>query len=116
MLTSYIRSQCRGADRQRSIRHYRQLAPGYDHQTTRIEQIREAAIAGLRLSAGEAVLDVACGTGQSLPQLIEQVGRQGRVLGVEQCPEMAATARGRIRPGSGHHSVLARPVEELQVP
>jgi len=47
------------------------------------------------LRPGERVLDVACGTGLSLPLLAERVGAAGQVVGVELSPEMLRQARAR---------------------
>jgi SAM-dependent methyltransferase len=60
-----------------------------------------AAVAELGLRAGQAALDVGCGTGRALPHLRGAVGPGGVVLGVDLTPEMLATARrhGRHRHG-----------------
>ena len=42
------------------------------------------------------VLDVGCGTGLCCGPLLEKVGPQGGVVGIEESPEMAAIARERI--------------------
>ena len=42
------------------------------------------------------VLDLGCGTGLSLPLLHAAVGPGGRIVGVEQCPEMLQLARERV--------------------
>lgn len=57
--------------------------------------LRRRAVDLLRLRPGETVLDVACGTGLSLPLLCDAVGPAGRVIGVEVSPEMIAVARDR---------------------
>jgi ubiquinone/menaquinone biosynthesis C-methylase UbiE len=59
-------------------------------------RLRRRTIAALELAPGEAVLDVACGTGLSFALLVAAVGRQGKVTGVELSPEMAHRARDRI--------------------
>jgi ubiquinone/menaquinone biosynthesis C-methylase UbiE len=59
-------------------------------------RLRRRTIAALELAPGEAVLDVACGTGLSFALLVAAVGREGRVTGVELSPEMARLARDRI--------------------
>jgi demethylmenaquinone methyltransferase/2-methoxy-6-polyprenyl-1,4-benzoquinol methylase len=58
--------------------------------------LRRRAIGLLGLASGETVLDVACGTGLSLPLLAEKVGAGGRIIGVEVSPEMLAVARERV--------------------
>jgi len=86
-------------DRSRALDSYRRVADGYDDTCGRIAEIRLRAIAELAPAAGERVLDVACGTGATLPVLARAVGPAGEVIGIEQCPEMAAQARARARPG-----------------
>jgi ubiquinone/menaquinone biosynthesis C-methylase UbiE len=55
-----------------------------------------AAMARLGVAAGERVLDVGCGCGQTLLQLAERAGPSGHVLGVDISPPMLARARERI--------------------
>jgi demethylmenaquinone methyltransferase/2-methoxy-6-polyprenyl-1,4-benzoquinol methylase len=59
-------------------------------------RLRWRTIAALKLRRGDSVLDVACGTGLSFPQLVAAVGRGGCVTGVELSPDMARRARERI--------------------
>ena len=45
---------------------------------------------------GRTVLDLACGTGQNLPELVRRCGDSGRVLGVDVSAGMLAKARRRV--------------------
>ena len=83
------------ADLERSLAHYRQLAPRYDRRTRLIERIRLRAIDALALRPGDVVLDAGCGTGWCLPELARRVGPAGRVVGFDPSEEMLAIARGR---------------------
>ena len=56
-----------------------------------------AAIRALSLSPGAVVLDVGCGTGQTLLQLAECVGLEGRVIGVDIAPLVVKVAREQTR-------------------
>ncbi|WP_055488640.1 class I SAM-dependent methyltransferase [Streptomyces sp. WMMB 322] len=57
----------------------------------------QAAVGGLALREGDAVLDAGCGTGRALPPLRAAVGSGGTVLGADLTPEMlrAAVRAGR---------------------
>jgi ubiquinone/menaquinone biosynthesis C-methylase UbiE len=83
-------------DPRRAVAQYRRHAAGYDASARRTMALRRRAIDWLGLSPGERVLDVACGTGLSLPLLAERVGAAGRVVGVELSPEMIHQARERV--------------------
>jgi SAM-dependent methyltransferase len=106
-----------GPDRDASLTRYRALARDYDDACRGIAGIRQAGIDALQLRKGETVLDVACGTGWTLPILADRVGPQGRVIGVEQCPEMAARAQSRVVDANvqGRVSLLVAPIEEAKL-
>ena len=74
--------------------------------------LRRRVVDLLALRPGERVLDVACGTGLSLPLLAEAVGPAGRVVGVEVSPEMLAVARRRVADlGLGHVDLVEASME-----
>jgi ubiquinone/menaquinone biosynthesis C-methylase UbiE len=83
-------------DRALAIAYYRELAKNYDATCTLVEPVRRKAIAMLNLRPGEVVLDIASGTGKSLPLLSACVGPKGQVIGIEQSPEMAELSRKRV--------------------
>jgi demethylmenaquinone methyltransferase/2-methoxy-6-polyprenyl-1,4-benzoquinol methylase len=82
-------------DPRRALEQYRRHADGYDASARRTMDLRRRAIDWLELAPGARVLDVACGTGLSLPLLDERVGAGGQVVGVELSPEMMRLARAR---------------------
>lgn len=57
---------------------------------------RVAGIDQLRLSTGDSVLDIGCGTGLNFPILLDAVGAAGTVVGVDASPAMLTRARARI--------------------
>ncbi len=87
----------REPDRSAALAQYRRRARYYDQELAFFEPIREKAIAALRLEPGNAVLDVGSGTGLSFSLLERQVGAQGRIIAIEQCPEMMIRARARVQ-------------------
>ncbi|MBC7725170.1 MAG: methyltransferase domain-containing protein [Burkholderiaceae bacterium] len=57
---------------------------------------RAAGIRSLRLSRGDIVLDLGCGTGLNLPLLVEAVGPEGLVIAADRSPDMLAQAHSRV--------------------
>ncbi len=86
----------RAPDRAAALAQYRRRAAFYDRELVLFEPIRSEAIQSLDLHPGDTVLDVGCGTGLSFEPLRRLVGDKGRIVGVEQCPEMMAQARDRV--------------------
>ncbi len=69
----------------------------YDASLERLyREARASAVSALEVAPGHVVLDVPCGTGQSLGALVEAVGTQGRVVGVDRSAAMLREARRRI--------------------
>jgi len=107
----------RGPDRETALEQYRRRAGVYDLELAFFEPIRRRAIASLGLRPGEVVLDVGCGTGLSLALLRQGVGPRGRVVGIEQSPEMLEQARRRVTRARWSRVTLIRsPVEAADIP
>ncbi|MGV3627905.1 MAG: class I SAM-dependent methyltransferase [Betaproteobacteria bacterium] len=105
-----------GPDQIRSIAEYRDLAPGYDASCRLIDHIRRAAVDALELRAGETVLDIACGTGATLPELAARVGPRGKVIGIDHSPEMTIVARQRIATaGARNIEIILGPAESVHI-
>ena len=62
----------------------------------RIEVYRLRAVELLRLKRGDCVVDLACGTGLSFPLIVDRIGSEGRLIGVDLSPGMLACARERV--------------------
>lgn len=105
-------------DAARALQNYCRLAEGYDSTCKRIEDLRLRAVRELGLRPGETVLDVACGTGPTLPMLAAAVRPGGSVIGIEMSPEMARQARSRVAAGriDGTVDVIESSVERLHLP
>lgn len=56
-----------------------------------------AAMDALAPQAGETLLDIGCGAGQTVLQLAERVGPEGQVIGVDIAPQLLALARRDAR-------------------
>ena len=99
-------------DRAAALAQYRRRAGVYDLELALFEPIRHEAVALLGLRRGETVFDVGCGTGLSLPLLRQAVGAEGRIIGIEQSPEMIERARQRVRERRWRNvTLLCSPVE-----
>ena len=96
---------------------YRWRAFSYDLQLAPYEFIRRHAVERLQLQPGQCVLDLGCGTGMSLGLLQHAVGPQGRVMAVDQCPEMIALARSRVQlEGWDNVELICAEVEDAPLP
>lgn len=63
------------------------------------------AMEALALRGGEVVLDVGCGTGQTLLQLADRVGATGRVIGIDLSPTVLGVARSVVS-GSNYIEIV----------
>jgi ubiquinone/menaquinone biosynthesis C-methylase UbiE len=96
-------------------------AAGYDllvwlvtHRRDRA--FREQLIGWARLSAGESVLDIGCGTGSLAIVAKRQVGESGKVCGVDASPAMVARARSKAATSGVDVSFEVAVVESLPFP
>lgn len=105
----------REPDRDASLQRYADLAQDYERATSRIREVRRRVVERLALQPGDTVFDVACGAGAMLPDMARRVGLQGRVIGIEQSPHMAASAREATQ-GLAQIEVHVCPVEEFVAP
>ena len=106
-----------GPDRNAALEQYRRRADVYDLELALFEPLRRLAVSRLALTPGDVVLDVGCGTGLSLGALRQGVGSRGRIVGVEQSPEMLALARARVAEQHwAQVTLLCSPVETADIP
>jgi demethylmenaquinone methyltransferase/2-methoxy-6-polyprenyl-1,4-benzoquinol methylase len=82
---------------------YQSGAKNYDFTTIlfrliglRMKAYRTLAIKKLSLQRGDRVIELGCGTGLNFPFLIEQIGPEGRLIGVDLTPGMLDIARVRV--------------------
>ena len=62
----------------------------------RLNWYRKVAVEALSLSAGDTVIDLACGTGLNFDYLQKAVGEEGRIIGVDLTAAMLDQARQRV--------------------
>lgn len=106
-----------GPDRAAALAQYRRRAGVYDLELALFEPVRRKAIARLALRRADLVLDVGCGTGLSLGLLRQGVGLNGRIIGIEQSPEMIERARERVAQNRWTNvTLLGSPVETADIP
>ena len=104
-------------DRDAALAQYRRRARFYDLELALIEPVRRRAIERLGLRGGETVLDVGCGTGLSFELIEKRIGREGKLIGIEQSADMLAQARARIeRNRFGNVTLINAPVEDAEIP
>ena len=106
-----------GPDRAAALAQYRSRASFYDLELALFEPVRQEALSLLALRRGDTVLDVGCGTGLSFARLQQDIGPTGRIVGVEQCPEMLQLAQRRVeQQGWTNVTLLCAPVETAAIP
>ena len=106
-------ASARGGARQPA---YREHARSYDRRTGAFHGYRQAIVEALPVRRGQVVLDVGCGTGLCHGPLLDKVGPQGSVVGIEESPEMVAVARERIeQEGWRNVTVVQSSAEDAQI-
>jgi demethylmenaquinone methyltransferase/2-methoxy-6-polyprenyl-1,4-benzoquinol methylase len=85
--------------REHLIQTYRKRARRYD-LTSQLYQPqwahRRTAVQALRLCPGDSVVEIACGTGLNFPLIEQEIGPEGRIVGVDLTDAMLARAQHRI--------------------
>jgi ubiquinone/menaquinone biosynthesis C-methylase UbiE len=78
---------------------------------------RRRAIKALRLRPGDSVVEIACGTGLNFPMIEQEIGPQGRIIGVDLTDAMLAQARHRIETnGWSNISLVQADAAEFEFP
>jgi ubiquinone/menaquinone biosynthesis C-methylase UbiE len=105
-----------GPDAATARAQYRRAAPGYDRHMRRFARWQRLAVERLELTAGETVIDVACGTGLNFPLIEDSIEARGRIIGIDLSAEMLAQARERVD-SSGWENVtlIEAAVEEAKI-
>ncbi len=91
------------SDVQKNVeRVYRRWARIYDWLTPLYlmgneSRLRRETIDSLDLHTGQKVLEIGCGTGRNFSMILERIGPEGRLLGVDYTAAMLDRARARIQ-------------------
>jgi SAM-dependent methyltransferase len=111
------RDRTTGPDRQTALDQYRRRASVYDLELLLFEPLRRQALAWLAPQRGDTVIDLGCGTGLSFEPLQRALGDAGRIIGIEQSPEMFDKARQRVqRHGWRNVTLLNAAAEDADIP
>ena len=82
---------------------YQRHADSYDVETIWAGPDRAKVVSLLGLRPGDRVVDVGCGTGLCFPDILEQIGPSGRLVGIEPSVDMLGRASERVaRAGWGN--------------
>jgi ubiquinone/menaquinone biosynthesis C-methylase UbiE len=75
--------------------------------------VRKSTVKAARLKAGEAVLDVGCGTGDLTLRAARRVGADGRTAGIDASPDMIKIARRKAAKKGRDVDFRVAPIEDL---
>lgn len=75
--------------------------------------VRRSTVKAARLQAGEAVLDVGCGTGDLTLRAARRVGAEGRAAGIDASPDMVKVARRKAAKKGRDVDFRVAPIEDL---
>jgi trans-aconitate methyltransferase len=96
---------------------YGPLAGTYEQRTAAYEDWRRRVVALLPVNHGDVVLDVGCGTGLCFPRLQSKIGADGRIIGIDESPDMLDIARGHIADnGWDNVTLITAPADEAEIP
>jgi SAM-dependent methyltransferase len=100
-----------------ALQRYAELAKQYDASCRRMEPIRARTIAELHLRRGDTVIDVCSGTGLSFAQIEARIGSRGRIIAIEQSPQMMHEARVRAAVGGWSNiTFITAPAQQADIP
>ncbi|MCW3015362.1 MAG: Methyltransferase type 11 [Solirubrobacterales bacterium] len=114
-----VRQAVAGAapDRGRALEHYGAMAGSYELRTVSGDQWRRQLVLNLAPRPGEVILDVGCGTGRNFEPIQQRIGPGGRLIGIEQSPEMLERAHALVqRRGWTNVELVCASAEEAAIP
>ena len=93
---------------QKISRRYDWHMKAYNMVGIRIAEYRKHAVGLLNLKPGDRVVDLGCGTGLSFPHIMERIGPEGQLIGVDMTTGMLACARERSDRAGWHNVELVQ--------
>ena len=83
----------------------------------KIGEYRKKAVDYLNLNKGDLVVDLGCGTGLCFPLLMEKIGPNGKLLGVDISTEMLSVAEERVKSADWSNvELIHSDIEEFELP
>ena len=96
---------------------YGALAGTYEQRTAAYDEWRRRLVTLLPLRPGDVVLDVGCGTGLCFPRLEAKIGATGRIIGIDEAPDMLDIARRHIADhGWDNVTLITAPADQAPIP
>ena len=71
-------------------------------------RLRRKVVSALHLQPGQSVLDVGCGTGRNFPYIMERIGPDGHLIGLDYTPAMLHEAQRLVRCRGWNNVALIR--------
>lgn len=100
-----------------SRRNYDRLSRWYDLLESSWERKpREATLASLEVAPGERILEIGCGTGNSLADLSRKATRAGSVIGIDLSRGMLRQARQRLTQGNASAPIFLTQADAVLLP
>ena len=83
----------------------------------KIGEYRKKAVEHLSLNKGDFVVDLGCGTGLCFPLLMEKIGPNGKLIGVDISTKMLSVAEQRVKSaGWLNVELIHSDIEEFEFP
>lgn len=102
---------------QKQAKNYDSALKLYQLMGLRIQEYRTRAVDLLCLKHGDRVVDLGCGTGLSFPLLLQEIGSEGQLIGVDLSAAMLACARDRVERSNWNNVRLVHAdIAEYEIP
>lgn len=99
-------------NKQDIIDFFDRAAERWDAEMIKSDRIIETILSGAGITAGQRILDVACGTGVMIPYYLSQ--NAAHITAVDISPEMTKIARGKFP--QANVEILCGDIETLELP